>query len=190
MTDSGVQKTLISEKHFGWMLTKNPEILVKWTNIRLKPCSSYGTITLHKCCDIQLTKNTGRTITLQIYINKDETKRTPANWVAWNSTLIQMKEDVMPITQGRHPIPIQFKKPVKRKIEYIRDNRLVERRFHRENVRARYITWSLRRKAGVWMRYASILIQSMNGHLVQTKIPIPMTRNYETTSTAATTSWR
>ena len=49
---------------------------------------------------------------------------------------IQMKEDMTPITQGKYPIPIQFKKAVKQKIEYWwRD------RFHLASVKGGSTTW-------------------------------------------------
>ena len=43
--------------------------------------------------------------------------------------LIQMKEDVTPITQGKHTIPIHFKKLFKKKIKYMRDIGLIEGRW-------------------------------------------------------------
>ena len=54
---------------------------------------------------------------------------------------IQMKEDVMPITQGKHTIPIHFKKLFKKKIKYMRDIGLIEGRCQWANVLAGYITW-------------------------------------------------
>ena len=49
--------------------------------------------------------------------------------------LIQMKEDITPITKGKHTILIHFKKLFKKKIKYMRDNGLMEGRFQRANVR-------------------------------------------------------
>ena len=54
---------------------------------------------------------------------------------------IQMKNDVTPITQGKHTIPIHFKKLFKKKIKYMRDIGLIEGRCQWANVWAGYITW-------------------------------------------------
>ena len=38
--DSGVKKTMLSEKHLGWILEKNPKIELNPSNIRFRPYST------------------------------------------------------------------------------------------------------------------------------------------------------
>ena len=60
--DLGVKKTLLSEKHFTWILDKNPEVKLKHTRVRFKPYSTDETVPLLGCCDVRLTNNKGKAV--------------------------------------------------------------------------------------------------------------------------------
>ena len=70
--DSRVEKSLLSEKHLSWILTKNPNIQVSMSNIRFKPFSLDKIVPLIGCIEMRLTNNKGRTVKTTIYIVKGE----------------------------------------------------------------------------------------------------------------------
>ena len=71
-TDSGVRKSLLSEKHFGLMLYKNPEIKLRSTRTRFRPYSTKSMVPLLGCCNIKLRNEMGKAITTTVYVTEHE----------------------------------------------------------------------------------------------------------------------
>ena len=246
-TDSGVQKTLMAEKHFSWMLEKNPEMKIQRSNVRFKPYSSEVTVPLLGCCEVRLTNNKGRNIKTKVYIAKEETESllgkedaiklgilkinpdgegpendehekvrciTPeilkeeieSGVVSGGKTQkeidkqteditskhagvfegmgrantepihIKMKDDVTPIAQGKRPIPHQFLKPFIKKMEYMKENGLVEGPLPPNECTGWIHNPVITKKS--WSSdevRINIDTKRMNEQLVHTKIPIPTT---------------
>ena len=61
-TDSGVKKTLLSMKHFGLMLYKNPEMKLRPTRVRFQPYSTKKTVPLLGCSTVKLRNERGKAI--------------------------------------------------------------------------------------------------------------------------------
>ena len=87
---------------------------------------------------------------------------------------IQMKDDAVPIAQGKRPIPIQFKEAVGKKLRYMVDNELIEGPLPPRECTGWIHNMVITKKN--WSTdevRINIDTKRMNEHLVQTKIPIP-----------------
>ena len=72
--DSGAPKTMLAEKHLGWVLQKNPEVQLRRSNVRFRPYNTDKVIPLIGMCDIKLRNKKGKTVTTEIYIVEGETE--------------------------------------------------------------------------------------------------------------------
>ena len=46
---------MLAEKHFGWILAKNPNIRIRRTNVKFRPYSTGKIVPLIGCCEAILT---------------------------------------------------------------------------------------------------------------------------------------
>lgn len=87
---------------------------------------------------------------------------------------IQMKEGVTPIMQGKRPIPMQYQEPFKKKMEYLKENGLVEGPLPPKEctgwIHNPVITKKNWITSEIWI---NIDTKRMNEHLIKTKMPIP-----------------
>ena len=57
--DSGVRKTMLSERHLGWILERNPKIELRPSKIRFRPYSTYEEVPILGCMQVRLRNNMG-----------------------------------------------------------------------------------------------------------------------------------
>ena len=70
--DLGAPKTMLADKHFGWILAKNPETKIRHTNVRFRPYSSGKIVPLLGVCEMRLTNGADKSILTQAYIVEGE----------------------------------------------------------------------------------------------------------------------
>ena len=66
--DSGAPKTMLSEKHFGWILAKNPDVAIRKSHMRFRPYMTGKIIPLIGECDMVLTNNKAKKVKTTVYI--------------------------------------------------------------------------------------------------------------------------
>ena len=89
---------------------------------------------------------------------------------------IQIQDDAVPIAQGKQPIPIQFQDAVRKKLQYMVENDLIEGPLPAKECKGRIHNMVITKKN--WSTEEvriNIDTKRMNKYLVQTKIPIPTT---------------
>ena len=73
---------------------------------------------------------------------------------------IKMKPGAVPITQGRCEIPIQYRKPLEKKLKELLENDLIEGPLPANRVKGWVHNPVITDKSGAKTKYASILIQN------------------------------
>ena len=89
---------------------------------------------------------------------------------------ITMKEDAIPVAQGKRPLPIQFKDAVQKKLEYMKENGLIEGPLPPKECTGWIHNMVITKKS--WSTdevRINIDTKKMNEHLIPTKIPIRTT---------------
>ena len=193
--DTGAPKTMLAEKHFGWILAKNSDVRIRKTNVKFWPYSTGKVVPLIGCCEAVLTNEEGKTHKTTVYIVEGEQEsllgkedaqklgiikmnrrgdkphgtdtlgcitpetlkdpisegpvsggQTQAQIDAAMEELatkhadvfhgmgraktdpihIEIRDDAVPIAQGRRQIPHQLKEAAQQKLKYLLDNDLIE----------------------------------------------------------------
>ena len=70
--DTGAPKTMLSEKHFGRILGKNPEMKIRRSNVKFRPYSTGKVVPLIGECEMKLTNEENYTIQTTVYIVEGE----------------------------------------------------------------------------------------------------------------------
>ena len=65
-TDSGVRKTLLSEKHYRKIQSRNPNMKLRPTNVRFKPFSTNTTVPHLGCMEMKLANTKGKAIRTKV----------------------------------------------------------------------------------------------------------------------------
>ena len=80
--DSGAPKTMLSDKHFGWIMAKNPDVTIRRTIVKLRPYSTGKIVPLLGVCDMWLTNEANKTIRTEWKGNMSPYlgSKTPSNW--------------------------------------------------------------------------------------------------------------
>ena len=73
-TDSGVRKTLLSEKHYLKIKHRNPNMTLRPTNVRFKPYSTDTTVPLLGCMEVKLANNKGKAIRSRVYVTQGQSE--------------------------------------------------------------------------------------------------------------------
>ena len=66
--DSGAPKTLLSSKHFGWILAKNPEVRLRQSKMRFRPYSIGEVVPLLGECEVKMTHTKNKAIKTTVYV--------------------------------------------------------------------------------------------------------------------------
>ena len=72
--DSGAPKTMLAERHMGWVLQKNQEVQLKRSNVRFRPYNTDKVIPLLGMCYVKLRNKKGKSVTTRIYVVEGETE--------------------------------------------------------------------------------------------------------------------
>ena len=70
-TDTGVRKTLLSEKHFLRIKDHNPQVKLKQTKVQFRPFSTKKIVPLHGKMEARLTNNHVKQVITTVYVTKD-----------------------------------------------------------------------------------------------------------------------
>ena len=79
-TDSGVRKTLLSEKHYWKIRSRNPDIKLQHTNVQFRPYSTNVTVPLLGCMEVKLTNNNGKSIKTKVYVTEGRIPPWQRGW--------------------------------------------------------------------------------------------------------------
>ena len=71
-TDSGVQKTLLAEKHYWKIRSHNPNIKLRHTKVKFRPYSTNAYVPLLGSMDIRLTSSNGMTHKTRVYVTEGQ----------------------------------------------------------------------------------------------------------------------
>ena len=96
--------------------------------MRFRTYSTDETVLLLVCCDVKMTNKNGRSIKTRLYVKLADKHKAGFQGIGWAKVEpihIHIKDDATPIARGKRPIPMQFKAPVKKKLEYMKENGLV-----------------------------------------------------------------
>ena len=69
-TDSGVRKSLLTERHYWKIRSHNLDVKLRHTNVKFRPYSTDTTVPLLGSMEVQLTNNRGKVHNSTIYITK------------------------------------------------------------------------------------------------------------------------
>lgn len=63
---------MLSEKHYGWILAKNPEVCLKKTKVRFRPYSTGEVVPLLGACEVRLTNSQNKSIKTEVFVVEGE----------------------------------------------------------------------------------------------------------------------
>ena len=70
--DSGAPKTMLADKHFGWIMAKNSDVAIRRTNVRFRPYSTGKIVPLLGVVQMWLTNGANKSIKTDVYIVEGE----------------------------------------------------------------------------------------------------------------------
>lgn len=85
--------TMLSEKHIGWVLGKNPDVHLKHSNMTFRPYSTDREIPLLGMCDMRLWNENGKTIPMRVYIAEGEEESLLGRQDAINLGILRINLD-------------------------------------------------------------------------------------------------
>ena len=115
-TDTGVLKTLLSEKHFWKIMDHNPDVKLRHTKIRFRPYSTKAEVPLLGKMKVKLTNNNGYQTNTTVYVTKGQTESLLGREDAIDLGIIQINPDRRKPQQEcsarskqarRHPHPLK-----------------------------------------------------------------------------------
>ena len=102
-TDTGVIKTLLSEKHFWKVMDHNPDVKLRHTKVRFRPYSTKAEVPLLGKMKVKLTNNNGYHTNTTVYVTKGQTESLLGREDAIDLGIIQINPDGRKPTQERAP---------------------------------------------------------------------------------------